>query len=166
MPTLKNGFADDPQSVAANVTRALDTGIAAMSIEDWSGSILYDMDLAAARIAAARAAIDPNIVLVGRSENFRVPGLSASASIARAVACAEAGAHCLFVPFILDHGVIAELVAAVAPKPVNVLIQTYDASVSAIAELGVRRCSVGGRLAQASWKAFDAAASTLKQCEP
>lgn len=166
---FENGFADDPETVASNVTRALDTGIAGLSIEDWSGSALYETGLAAERIAAARTAIDavdPNIILVGRSENFRVPGMSASASIARAVAYAEAGADCLFVPFILDHGVIAELVAAVAPKAVNVVVQDYDAGIGEIARLGVRRCSVGGSLAQASWQAFDGAARLLKGCEP
>ena len=69
-------------------------------------------------------------------------------------------------PFILDHGVIAELVAAVAPKPVNVVIHDYDDSVRALAALGVRRCSVGGSLAKRTWTAFDAAAAALKACEP
>jgi 2-methylisocitrate lyase-like PEP mutase family enzyme len=87
-------------------------------------------------------------------------------SIARAVAYAEAGADCLFVPFILDHGAIAELVAAVAPKPVNVLVHEFDSSIAAFAGLGVRRCSVGGSLAKRGWAAFDDAATVLKSCEP
>lgn len=166
---FENGFADDARDVAANVALAAQTGIAGLSIEDWSGTALYDSSLAVERIAAAREAIDgidPAIMLIGRSENFRVPDLPASASIARAVAYGEAGADCLFVPFLLDPGAVAELVAAVAPKPVNVVIGTYDASVAKLAALGVRRCSVGASLAQASWKAFDAAAAALKACEP
>jgi len=166
---FENGFADDPEGVAANAALAVETGVAGLSIEDWSGSALYDASLARERIAAAREAIDardPSVMLIGRSENFRVPDMPASESIARAVAYAEAGADCLFVPFLLDPGAIAELVAAVAPKPVNVVIHQYDESVARFAELGVRRCSVGGSLAKIAWDALDTAASRLRSCEP
>ena len=162
------GFADAPAAVAANVALAMETGIAGLSIEDWSGSEMYARGLAVERIAAARAAIDavdPTVMLIGRNENFRVPDMPVAESIARAVAYAEAGADCLFAPFILDPGAVAELVAAVAPKPVNVVVHEYDARIRAFAELGVRRCSVGGSLAKRSWSAFDEAARALKDCE-
>ncbi len=166
---FENGFADRPEDVARNVSRAIDTGIAALSIEDWSGTAMYDTALAVERLQAARAAIDavdPSVMLIGRNENFRVPGMSVSDSVARAVAYANAGADCLFVPKILDTGAVSELIAAVAPKPLNVLIQDYDHSVGALAALGVRRCSVGGSLAKRVWSAFDVAAQALKDCEP
>lgn len=162
---FENGFADTPDAVAANVALALDTGVAGISIEDWSGTAMYDTALAIDRIAAARAAIDaadPSAMLIGRNENFRVPGMSPAASIARAVAYAEAGADCLFIPSIVDPGAVAELVAAVAPKPVNVVVHDYDKGIQAYARLGVRRCSVGGSLAGKTWAAFDAAAQTLR----
>ena len=165
---FENGFADAPAAVAANVALAMETGIAGLSIEDWSGSEMYARGLAVERIAAARAAIDavdPTVMLIGRNENFRVPDMPVAESIARAVAYAEAGADCLFAPFILDPGAVAELVAAVAPKPVNVVVHEYDARIRAFAELGVRRCSVGGSLAKRSWSAFDEAARVLKDCE-
>ncbi|MCI3180814.1 2-methylisocitrate lyase [Caulobacter sp. CCUG 60055] len=165
---FENGFADAPAAVAANVALAMETGIAGLSIEDWSGSEMYARSLAVERIAAARAAIDavdPTVMLIGRNENFRVPDMPVAESIARAVAYAEAGADCLFAPFILDPGAVAELVAAVAPKPVNVVVHEYDARIRAFAELGVRRCSVGGSLAKRSWSAFDEAARALKDCE-
>nr|WP_281024463.1 isocitrate lyase/phosphoenolpyruvate mutase family protein [Methylorubrum zatmanii] len=100
-------------------------------------------------------------MLVGRNENFRVPGMPVEASSARAVAYAEAGADCLFVPFILDHGAVAELVAAVAPKPVNAVHQ-YDVGIRTLADLGVRCCSLGGSLARKTWAAFYSAAQTLR----
>lgn len=165
---FENGFADRPEDVARNVTRAIETGVAALSIEDWSGSHMYDAQLAVERLRAARAAIDavdPSLMLIGRNENFRVPGMSAADSITRAVAYAEAGADCLFVPGILDRGAIAELVTALAPKPVNVLVQAYDESIRSYAALGVRRCSVGGGLARRAWSAFDEAVQALKRCE-
>lgn len=166
---FENGFADAPDQVAANVALAVDTGVAGISIEDWSGSAMYDTAHAVDRLAAARAAIDavdPSVMLIGRNENFRVPGMTPAESIKRAVAYAEAGADCLFVPFILDHGAVAELVAAVAPRPVNVVVWNYDEGIAALAALGVRRCSVGGSLAKIVWNAFDAAANTLKACQP
>lgn len=124
--------------------------------------------MAVERLQAARAAIDaidPTAMLVGRNENFRMPGMSAAESIARAVAYAGAGADCLFVPFIRDKGVVVELVAAVAPKPVNVVVHDYDDNICAFAALGVRRCSVGGSLAKRAWAAFDDAAMVLRRCE-
>nr|WP_295663709.1 isocitrate lyase/phosphoenolpyruvate mutase family protein [Polymorphobacter sp.] len=165
---FENGFADAPEAVGANVAMAVATGVAGVSIEDWSAGAMYELPLAVDRIAAARESIDrvdPAVMLIGRNENFRVPGMSAADSIARAVAYADAGADCLFVPFILDDGVIAELVAAVAPKPVNVVVGDY-ALIAGLASLGVRRCSVGGSLAAKSWAAFDAAAQSLKAALP
>ena len=166
---FENGFADAPEQVAANVAMAIDTGVAGISIEDWSGSAMYDTGLAVERLAAARAAIDavdPAVMLIGRNENFRVPGMPVADSIKRAVAYAEAGADCLFVPFILDRGAVAELVAAVAPKPVNVVVHRYDESIADYAALGVRRCSLGGSLAKIVWDAFDEAARAVRACEP
>lgn len=165
---FENGFADKPADLARNVALAVETGVAAISIEDWSGNYMYDAGLAVERLQASRAAIDavdPAVMLIGRNENFRVPGMSISDSIARAVAYAEAGADCLFVPFILDRGAIAELVAAVSPKPVNVVVHAYDDRIRELAMLGVRRVSVGGSLAKLIWAAFDEAANKLKRCE-
>jgi 2-methylisocitrate lyase-like PEP mutase family enzyme len=165
---FENGFADRPEDVARNVALGVETGVAAISIEDWSGSAMYEPQLAVERLRAARAAVDavdPSVMLIGRNENFRVRGMSAADSIARAVAYAGAGADCLFVPFILDPGAVAELVAAVAPKPVNVVVAEYDDRIRTFAALGVRRCSVGGSLARRVWSAFDEAAQVLKRCE-
>lgn len=165
---FENGFADSPRDVAENVALAVQTGVAAVSVEDWSGSLMYDAALAVERLQAARAAIDaidPTVMLIGRNENFQIPGMSATDSIARAVAYAEAGADCIFVPFILDHGAVAELVAAVAPKPVNVVVHNYDDNIRALAALGVRRCSVGGSLAKRAWVAVDDAIAVLGTCE-
>lgn len=165
---FENGFAEAPEDVAVNVALAVETGVAGVSIEDWSGSAMYDLALASDRIAAARAAIDevgPAVMLIGRNENFRVPSMTAAESIARAVAYSAAGADCLFVPFILDRGAVAELVAAVAPKPVNVVVATHDPGIADLAAAGVRRCSVGGSLAKVAWSAFEAAALALRVCE-
>jgi 2-methylisocitrate lyase-like PEP mutase family enzyme len=58
---FQNGFAAQPGDVAANVGLAVQTGVAGLSIEDFSGdpaAPLFDFGLAVERIRAARAAID------------------------------------------------------------------------------------------------------------
>ena len=160
------GFADAPEGVAANVARAVETGVAGLSIEDRTGSDLYDFELAVERMRAAREAIDgsaQDVLLVGRSEGFLIGQTELDATIRRLRAYAEAGADCLYAPGIRDRSTIAEVVAAVAPKPVNVLLSTTDLSVPELAALGVRRVSVGGALAKATWRRFDEVASTLKE---
>ena len=161
---FENGFADSPADLAHNVAAAVQTGIASLSIEDWSGTDLYDPALGAERIAAAREAIDavdPAVMLVGRAEFYRAPALPAADWVARAVRYADSGADCLFVPFLFDAGAVRELVAAVAPKPVSVLVDRFD-QIPGFAALGVRRCSVGAALAVAAWNAFDDAAAQLR----
>ncbi|MFN8074076.1 MAG: isocitrate lyase/phosphoenolpyruvate mutase family protein [Kineosporiaceae bacterium] len=165
---FENGFADDPDGVAGNVELAAATGVAALSIEDWSGSAIYDQGLAVERLQAARAALDaaaPDVMLIGRHEHFRVPDEPVEHAISRAVAYAAAGADCVYVPFIRDPRALDDLVAAVAPTPVNVLVHDYDDTIAHFARLGVRRVSVGGSLAARAWAAFDDAAQTLKAVE-
>ena len=164
---FESGFADDPSGVAANVRRALETGIAGLSIEDQAApGELYPLNLAIERIQAARAAIDASgtgTVLVARTEAYLNNIKDVSLAIERMTAFAEAGADCLFAPGMTDPAEIGATVRAVAPKPVNVLIMNADMRVSDLAALGVRRVSVGGALAAAAWRGFDAAAAALAQ---
>ena len=153
---FRGGFAVDPAHVAANVKLAADTGIAGLSIEDSSGdeaNPLFDFDLAVERVAAARRGIDESgtrIVLTGRSEGFVCGRPDIDETIRRLRAYADAGADCLYAPRIdkLEH--ISAIVAAVAPKPVNLLINAPFTTVAEAAQLGVRRISAGGTLARAA----------------
>jgi len=166
----ENGFADAPQEVAVNVRRALDAGVAGLSIEnrtDDTAKPLYDNALAVERIRAARAEIDADhsgAVLVARCEGFLVGEADLSATIARLVAFAEAGADCLYAPGLKTKEQIAAVVKAVAPKPVNVLVGAAPGfSVAELAELGVRRVSVGGALARSAWGGFMRAAKEIAE---
>jgi 2-methylisocitrate lyase-like PEP mutase family enzyme len=158
---FENGFADDPEGVAANVTRCIATGVAGLSVEDspQSGATpLYDVDKAVARMKAARAAVDRaggDVVLTGRAENFirGVPDLDDA--IRRLKAYAAAGADCLYAPGIRTREQIEAVVKAVAPKPVNFLNSgALGFTVSDLAAMGVRRISVGGLLARVAMHAF------------
>jgi 2-methylisocitrate lyase-like PEP mutase family enzyme len=167
---FQTGYADEPEGVAANVKRCVATGVAGLSIEDATGdktTPLYEFDLAIDRIKAARAAIDASgfpVVLTGRCESWLVGVPDANnVALKRLAAYADAGADCLYAPGVTDPTEIAAIVKAVAPKPVNVLVSRASAalSVSQLADLGVRRISVGSALACVAWGAFMRAARGL-----
>ena len=165
---FENGYADDPNWVAENARLCAETGVAGLSIEDNSGrkdQPLYDVDLAAQRIRAAREAIgDSGTLLVARAECFLVGVTKIDEVIRRLTAYANAGADCLYAPGIRDRDHISAVVAAVAPKPVNLLIGgPIGLTMSDAAALGVRRVSVGGALARASWGGFIRAAKELAE---
>jgi 2-methylisocitrate lyase-like PEP mutase family enzyme len=165
------GYADEPEDVAANVRLCLATGVAGLSIEDNTGrtdSPLYEKQMAVERIHAARAAIDASktgVVLTGRCEAWLVRDPNPlHTALERLGAYAEAGADCLYAPGVSNPAEIAQIVKLVAPKPVNVLVSGFNhqLSVSQLADLGVRRISVGSGLALAAWGAFLRAAQDIK----
>lgn len=159
---FERGYADDAEGVARHVRLAIDTGVAGLSIEDSSGDpAAPQIDLAQGvqRIRAARAAIDASgeaVMLIGRAENFFVGRPDLDDTIARLRAYAQAGADCLYAPGIHTREQIAAVVAAVAPKPLNVLVGSHASgfTIADLAALGVRRVSVGGALARAAWGGF------------
>jgi 2-methylisocitrate lyase-like PEP mutase family enzyme len=164
---FEGGFADDPEQVAANVKLAAATGIAGLSIEDSTGNPaepLYQFDLAAERVRAARQAIDESgtgVVLTGRSEGFVVGRPDIDETTRRLRAYAEAGADCLYAPRIATIEQVSAIVAAVSPKPVNLLVNAPFITVAKAASLGVRRISVGGTLARTAWAGFLQAAQEI-----
>jgi 2-methylisocitrate lyase-like PEP mutase family enzyme len=164
------GFAPDAAGVARNVRRAVEAGVAGLSIEDSTGDPaqpLYPREVAIERLRAARQAIDAaggDTLLVGRSEGFFVGRPDLAETIARLQSYAEAGADCLYAPGIRTREEIRAVVEAVAPKPVNVLIGwPTDLTVQDLAALGVRRISVGGALARAAWGGFMRAAEEIAE---
>ena len=166
---FEGGFAVEPDEVQRNVAAAAATGVAGLSIEDSTGDSarpLFDFFLAVERIRAARRALDqiaPEIMLIGRSEGFIVGRPDLRETVRRLEAYAEAGADCLYAPGLKTRAEIEAVVQAVAPKPVNVLVGSELGSVAELAALGVRRISVGGALARASWGGFLEAAKELAE---
>ncbi len=162
---FEGGFAQAPEGVAANVARAVKTGIAGLSIEDSTGDKakpLYERSLAIDRIKAARDAIDRSgVMLVGRCEAFLWGQSDLNLVIDRLQAYADAGADCLYAPGIKTKEEITAVVKAVHPKPVNLLIGASGLSLREAAELGVRRISVGGSLARMAWAGFMRAAREM-----
>jgi 2-methylisocitrate lyase-like PEP mutase family enzyme len=169
------GYAREPEGVAANVTACIATGVAGLSIEDNSGESakgappLFERALAVERIRAARKAIDATgvpVVLTARCEAWLVGAADAERTVLdRLTAFADAGADCLYAPGTRDPAMIAAIVKAVAPRPVNVLVSVPDPalSVARLADLGVRRISVGSALAHVAWGAFMRAAKSIAE---
>ena len=167
---FESGFAPDAAGVAESVRLAVETGVAGLSIEDSTGDPahpLYSIDEAIERMRAARGTIDRaggDTLLVGRAECFLVGRPDLDETIARLQAYANAGADCLYAPGLRSAEQIAAVVAAVAPKPVNLLVGSkMDLTLADIAALGVRRVSVGGALARAAWGGFQRAARLIAE---
>ena len=165
-----SGYGMTPEDVAESVTRCVATGVAGLSIEDATGdpsSPLYDLPIAAERVRAARQAIDQSgedVLLTARAECYHVGHPDPfRESVRRLQAYVAAGADVLFAPGPQTPAEIEALVAAVAPRPLNLLVvRDIGLRVEEIAALGVRRISVGGALALAAWTGFMRAAQTLK----
>jgi 2-methylisocitrate lyase-like PEP mutase family enzyme len=167
---FESGYGATPADVAESVRLAVDTGVAGLSIEDSTGDParpIHDLQDALARLRAARGAIDAaggDTLLVGRAENYLHGRPDLADTIARLRAYAEAGADCLYAPGIKTRADIAAVVAAVAPKPVNLLVgATSEFTLADIAALGVRRVSVGGGLARSAWGGFMRAAKSIAE---
>jgi 2-methylisocitrate lyase-like PEP mutase family enzyme len=167
---FESGYGATPREVAESVRLAVATGVAGLSIEDSTGDParpIHALPEALARLRAAREAIDAaggDTLLVGRAENFLHGRPDLADTIARLRAYAEAGADCLYAPGIQSSDDIAAVVAAVAPKPVNLLVGATSAfTLADIAALGVRRVSVGGALARSAWGGFMRAAQAIAE---
>ncbi len=167
---FESGFAKDAAGVEESVRLAVETGVAGLSIEDSTGDAakpLFELGAAVERIRAARRAIDKaggGTLLVGRAECFLVGHPSLDETIERLKAYANAGADCLYAPGIATRDQITAVVAALAPKPINLLVGSASKlTLDEISALGVRRVSVGGALARSAWGGFMRAARNIAE---
>lgn len=152
---LEHGYADSLDDVAESYRRAAGTGLAGASIEDFDGTAIYPAEVAAERVAVARAAA-PELVLTGRAEGYLHGNPSLADAVSRLQLYAEAGADVLYAPGVTDLDEVRTLVLEV-PRPVNVLLRP-GMDLAALADAGVARISVGGSLAWTAWQAVAASA--------
>lgn len=167
---FEGGYADDPDEVAENVRLCVQTGVAGLSIEDYTDNDsdpLYDFDLAVKRVRAARDAIDKSggdVVFTARTEGFIRNRPDLDETIRRLKAFADAGADCLYSPGIKTREQIMATIKAVAPKPINFLNSgAFGYTVNDLAALDVRRISVGGTLARVAMHGFIQSARQIAQ---
>jgi 2-methylisocitrate lyase-like PEP mutase family enzyme len=165
---FEDGFATDAAGVAETVRLALDAGLAGCSVEDWSSAErrLYDVDVAAERVAAAAQAAHAGpvrLVLTARAENYLRGAPDLRDTIARLQAYEQAGADVLYAPALDRPEDLRELLASVE-RPVNVLARRGVVPVARLGSLGVKRVSVGGAFAFAALgAAVDAATELLSE---
>jgi 2-methylisocitrate lyase-like PEP mutase family enzyme len=158
-------YPDEPGGVAETVRLLGEAGAAGCSIEDWNPATgrIDDAGLAVERVAeAAEAAhaFDPPLVLTGRAENHLHGVDDLDDTIARLVAYRDAGADCVYAPWLSTGEQIRAVVGAVG-VPVNVLATPAVPPLPELAELGVRRISTGSLLAGVAYGALAAAAREL-----
>lgn len=157
---FENGFGDDPTEVAATVRAAIDAGLAGCSVEDWSGTAIYDAPLAAERVAAAVEAAAGRLVITARAENHLHDRADLTDTVSRLQGFAAAGADVVYAPGVVDAAEIGTLVRE-AGRPINVLALPSAPPVAELADLGVARISVGGAFAFAAFGALAAAGREL-----
>jgi len=166
---LENGFGDDPETVAETIRLAAATGAAGGSIEDATGrpgDPIYEHQLAVERVrAAAEAArsLPFPFTLTGRAESYLVGRPDLKDTIERLQAYQEAGADVLYAPGLTSKDDIAAVVRSV-DRPVNVVmgLQGSQLSLAALAEIGVKRVSVGSALSRAALGSFLRAAREMR----
>jgi 2-methylisocitrate lyase-like PEP mutase family enzyme len=164
---LEDGFGPNPEDCVRTVQAAIDAGLGGVGIEDTtadpSGPI-HCFDAAVARVRAAAKAAHGKIVLTGRTDNFINGREDLDDTIRRLAAFAEAGADVLYAPGLPDMDAIKKVIAAVAPKPVNVLIGpgTGVVPVSELSAIGVKRISIGGALYRVAMSAVVETAKAMR----
>jgi 2-methylisocitrate lyase-like PEP mutase family enzyme len=153
---LENGFGDAPREAAETIRQAAAAGLVGGSIEDATGrkdDPIYEHARAVERVRAAVEAtrrLPFPFTLTARAENFLWGRPDLADTIRRLQAFQEAGADVLYAPGLKTREEIATLIRAV-DRPVNVLAGIPGAlGVAELAEIGVRRISIGGSLARAA----------------
>jgi 2-methylisocitrate lyase-like PEP mutase family enzyme len=164
---MENGFGASALDVAHTVRMAIGIGLAGLSIEDFSGAKeapIFAVQEAAERVTAAAEAAhngSTKVVLTARAENYLHGRPDLADTIARLQAFQEAGADVLFAPGLDSASDLRDLISAV-DLPVNVLLRATTPSVSELAEIGIKRISVGGAFAFAAYAGLIAAASEFR----
>jgi 2-methylisocitrate lyase-like PEP mutase family enzyme len=168
---LENGYGDAPEAAAETIRLAAEAaGLVGGSIEDATGDPqkpIYDFQHAVERVTAAAEAAHAlpfPFMLVGRAENFLHGRPDLDDTIRRLQAFEAAGADVLYAPGLTTAEQIRAVCTAVQ-KPVNVVMGLRGApfSVSELAEMGVRRISVGGALTRVALTAVVRAAREMRE---
>jgi 2-methylisocitrate lyase-like PEP mutase family enzyme len=167
---LENCGGDEPEEAAKMIGRASEAGLAGGSIEDFTGDRsdpIYGFNLAVERVYAAVEAarkLPIPFVLTARAEQLIHGSTDLDATIRRLQAFEQAGADVLYAPGLRDLETIRTVVASVS-KPVNVVMTHADPSLTAaqLAEVGVKRISIGGSGSRFALNAFMAAAHEMAE---
>ncbi|MFF2999210.1 isocitrate lyase/phosphoenolpyruvate mutase family protein [Streptomyces sp. NPDC057950] len=137
----EDGFAQDPYEVAGLARELAAAGVVGVNLEDGLGPA----ESHAAKIAAVKAAVPDLFVNARTDTHWLGDGEDARETLRRLDLYRQAGADCVFVPGLTDPARISALVASL-DVPLNILYSPSGPSVAHLADLGVRRISLGSFL--------------------
>ena len=166
---LENGYAHEPRAAAEMIRLAAEAGVVGGSIEDATGdpqNPIYDFHLAVERVHAAlevARSLPIPFTLTARAENLLHGRHDLDDTIRRLQAFEQVGAEVLYAPGLRDLDSIRTVVSSLS-RPVNVVATTLDPSITAaqLAEVGVKRISVGGSLSRLALASFLRGAREMK----
>ncbi len=162
---LESGYGASPEDVARTVVQVVGLGVVGANLEDQVDGALFEINEAAARIAAARAAAPPGTYTINaRTDTYFGAGAGDlfAETIERATRYVEAGADCIFVPGVDDADTIRRLAAEI-PAPLNIVagLTATMADAPTLFSLGVTRVSLGGGIARAALSLVERAGREL-----
>jgi len=168
---LENGYGESPESCAETILLAAQAGLVGCTIEDTTGVAgdpILPFELSVARIRAAVKAVASlsfPFMLTARAENFIYGRPDLKDTIRRLEAFADAGADVLYAPGLKTRVEIDAVMKAISPKPVNVLlgVSNSDLSINELADIGVKRVSLGSTLARTAYSALLSAGEEIRQ---
>jgi 2-methylisocitrate lyase-like PEP mutase family enzyme len=146
---IESGYGD----VGATVRDVVAAGAVGINIEDGAHRQVQ-------RIVDARAAAGDALFINARIDTFLFGDGDLDETVSRAAAYLDAGADGIFVPGMVEPGVVAELVERI-PAPLNIMAGPGAPSVAELGKLGVRRISVGPAITVAAYEATARAAAEL-----
>jgi 2-methylisocitrate lyase-like PEP mutase family enzyme len=161
---FENCFAHDAEGVAETVRLAAAAGVEGCSVEDWSGSEIYDIGLATERVRAAAEAAHAgpaHLVLTARAENQLRREHGLDDTISRLQRYQEAGADVLYAPALRTMEEVRTVLDSV-DRPLNVLAVPGLPPVAELAEVGVSRVSIGSAFAYDAYGALIQAATEFR----
>ena len=167
---MEGGFGKSPEAAAETVRMAAEAGLVGCSIEDFTGDVkqpLFDIQLAAERISAAAAAAKSlpfPFTLTARAENFVRGKPDLDDTIKRLKAYEAAGVDALMAPGLPDLESVRAVCGATT-KPFNFMagIKGKSFTVSALAEVGVKRISLATSLYRAAMTGLLNAAKEVRE---
>jgi 2-methylisocitrate lyase-like PEP mutase family enzyme len=156
-------FPDRNGGVDRTVELLAEAGAAGCSLEDWNPTSekIEPLSVAVERVAEGAAAADRlGLTLTARAENHLRGQDDLDDTIGRLNAYRAVGAHVVYAPGLSDPAAIARIVKE-CDAPANVLLLPGGPSVAQLADIGVRRVSVGSSLSRIAYGALAQAAEHL-----
>jgi 2-methylisocitrate lyase-like PEP mutase family enzyme len=147
---MERGYTDDLNVLNEHIQKLIDTGVVGINLEDAQGEDIYLKKLNSIKNYLTKTG--QQLFINARTDGFLQKLLSPlEITINRANLYKEAGADGLFVTGVQDTEIIKEIVSSTT-LPVNVVGLAKTASISVLADCGVKRVSMAVLLYKAAYR--------------